>query len=71
MGVASFGLTALTRNLRGVRLIAYAGPDLDPFGVTVTIGVWEHSPTERPTRSEPESAPVPPESFHRLGTSST
>lgn len=38
MGVASFELTALTHNLRGVRLIAYAGPDLEPFGVTVTIG---------------------------------
>src|SRR4030095_17245257 len=37
IGVASFGLTALADNLRGMRLIAYPGPDLEPFGVTVTI----------------------------------
>jgi phosphoserine phosphatase RsbU/P len=37
IGVVSFGLTALADNLRGIRLIAYPGPDLEPFGVTVTI----------------------------------
>src|SRR5829696_1681521 len=37
IGVASFALTALADNLRGVGLIAYPGPELEPFGVIVTI----------------------------------
>ena len=37
IGVASFGLTALADNLRGMSLIHYPGPDLEPLGVTVTI----------------------------------
>jgi phosphoserine phosphatase RsbU/P len=37
LGVASFGLAALADNLRGVGLVAYPGPDLEPFGVVVTI----------------------------------
>jgi sigma-B regulation protein RsbU (phosphoserine phosphatase) len=38
IAVASFGLTALADNLRGVGFIHYPGPDLEPFGVLVTIG---------------------------------
>jgi sigma-B regulation protein RsbU (phosphoserine phosphatase) len=37
IGAASFGLTALADNLRGMSLIHYPGPDLEPFGMTVTI----------------------------------
>jgi len=37
IGVASFTLTATADNLRGVGLLAYPGPDLEPFGVVVTI----------------------------------
>jgi sigma-B regulation protein RsbU (phosphoserine phosphatase) len=37
IAVASFALTAVADNLRGVGLIHYPGPDLEPFGVLVTI----------------------------------
>jgi phosphoserine phosphatase RsbU/P len=35
--VASFALTAIADNLRGAGFIGYPGPDLEPFGVLVTI----------------------------------
>ena len=38
IGVGSFALTALADNLRGIHLIAYPGPDLEPFGALVAIG---------------------------------
>lgn len=37
LGVASFGLAALADNLRGLGLVPYPGPDLEPFGVVITI----------------------------------
>jgi phosphoserine phosphatase RsbU/P len=37
IGVASFVLTGFADNLRGVGLIHYPGPDLEPFGVIVTL----------------------------------
>jgi sigma-B regulation protein RsbU (phosphoserine phosphatase) len=37
IGVAAFALTALADNLRGVGFIHYHGPDLEPFGVIVTL----------------------------------
>jgi len=37
IGVASFTLTATVDNLRGVGVLAFSGPDLEPFGVVVTI----------------------------------
>lgn len=36
LAIASFALTAVADNLRGVGLIHYPGPDLEPFGVLVT-----------------------------------
>jgi len=37
IGVAAFALTALADNLRGVNVIDFPGPDLEPFGVIVTV----------------------------------
>ena len=37
IGVAAFAVTAFFDNLRGVGLLHYPGPDLEPFGVIVTL----------------------------------
>ena len=37
IGVAAFSLTALADNLRGVHAIDFPGPELEPFGVIVTV----------------------------------
>jgi sigma-B regulation protein RsbU (phosphoserine phosphatase) len=37
IGALSWSLTALADNLRGMRLVAFRGPDLEPFGFTVLM----------------------------------
>jgi hypothetical protein len=37
VGVVAFAVTAVADNLRGVGVIGFPGPDLEPFGVIVTV----------------------------------
>ncbi len=37
IGVLSWSLTAVADNLRGIRAVAFPGPDLEPFGFTVLV----------------------------------
>lgn len=37
IGVVAFAVTAVADNLRGVGAIGFPGPDLEPFGVVVTV----------------------------------
>jgi phosphoserine phosphatase RsbU/P len=37
IGVLSWGLTAVADNLRGMHVVSYPGPDLEPFGFTVLV----------------------------------
>lgn len=46
IGVLAWSMTAIADNLRGLRLVVFPGPDLEPFGFTIlvaclgTLAVW-------------------------------